>query len=116
MSPNKYIKRIFQAKAAKKDSDFSTFVPATPPTRRQQLIEECKKLGVSTCIDDPLERSTIFQGDASEVELERRLNAKKAIGLSERANTLSKCENVISLLAFIVATILSSNRSMRWFK
>ena len=105
MSPYEYIKRIFKAEAAKKDSDFYTFVPATPLTRRQQLIEECKKQDVSTCIDDPTERSAIFQGDASEAEIERRLNAKKAIDLSKHANDLSKRANGIALFALIVSAI-----------
>lgn len=115
MNPCKYIKRIFQAKAAKKGPDFSSFATAAPLTRRQQLIEECKKQDVSTCIDDPSEKSAIFQGDASVAELERRLNAKKAIGLSKHANDLSKRANGIALFALIVSAIpLIKPFLLRW--
>lgn len=105
MKLNECIKRIFKAKSVKKDSDFSTFVPVVPLTCKQLLIEECKKQDVSTCIDDPTERSAIFQGDASEAELERRLNAKKAIDLSKHANDLSKRANGIALFSLVASAI-----------
>jgi tRNA threonylcarbamoyladenosine modification (KEOPS) complex Pcc1 subunit len=109
MNLNKFINRIFKAKAAKKDSDFSAFLLAVPLTRRQLLIEKCNKQDVSIYIDDPSEQSAGVYANlravASEAELESRLNAKNAITLSIRANDLSKRANVISLLAFIVATI-----------
>lgn len=92
----KYLKRFLRPRL--QDTDFSTFVPSAPLTRKQLLIEECKKQGVSIYIDDPSEQSAIFRGIASEVEIECRLNAKKTIDLSKRTNN-------ISLLTFIVATI-----------
>lgn len=105
MRPNKYLNRIFKAKAAEygvKGSDFSSFLPAVPLTREQCLIEECKKQGVSIYIDDTSEQSAgayaIFRGVASQVELERRLNAKKQI-------THSMYANVIEFFLLIVTTI-----------
>lgn len=95
MRPFKVIKRLFEV--ANKDSDFSTFAPSTPLTRKQRLIEECEKRDVSVYIDDLAEQSAIFRSIVSETELERRLNAKKAI-------TLSKCANVIALFSLIVST------------
>lgn len=100
-TPTKYLKRFLGTRL--QDTDFSTFVPAVPPTRKQQLIEKCQKQNVPISIDDPLERSAIFRSVASEAELERRLNAKEVAALSERANTHSKRANVIALLAFIVS-------------
>ena len=35
----KYLKRFLSPRL--QDTDFSTFVPAVPLTRKQQLIEEC---------------------------------------------------------------------------
>lgn len=102
-TPTKYLKRFLSTRL--QDTDFSTFVPAVPLTHKQQLIEECQKQDVSIYIDGPFERSTIFRSVASEAELERRLNTRKAIALSERAHTLSGCANIIELLAFIVSAI-----------
>lgn len=90
MRPFKFIKRLFEAKVASKDFDFSTFVPATPLTGKQRLIEECNKRDVSIYTDDPTELPTsIFRSVASEAELERRLNAEKAIAHSKRANVIA---------------------------
>jgi len=98
----KFINRIFNAKAAKKDSDFSAFVSAVPQTRKQLLIEECQKHDVSIYIDDPSEQSAgdyaIMRGVVSEAELEFRLNPKRAISLSRRTN-------VIAFFALIVSAI-----------
>lgn len=95
MRPFKFIKRLF--KVANTDSDFSTFVPATPLTRKQRLINECERRDVSIYIDDLSEQSAIFRSIASEAELERRLNTKKTLLLSKRAN-------VIALLFLITST------------
>ncbi|MEQ1838241.1 MAG: hypothetical protein ABL858_07905 [Candidatus Nitrotoga sp.] len=100
----KYFKRIRSQKLQDtelQDTDFSSFLPDTPP--KQQLIEECQKLGVSIYIDDPSEQSAGVYANqravASEAELERRLNAKKAIMNAEKATKLSKWAIFISLLA-----------------
>lgn|SRR5574340_519432 len=104
-----YIKKIFEARTANRGSDFSKFAQAAPLTRKQQLIEECMKQNVSIYIDDPFERSVIFQMVASEGELERRLNAKKVIALSERAHTHSMYANLIAFAALIATTIALLN-------
>jgi len=106
MNPYKYIKQILQRRGIlrrkKANSDFSAFVSAIPLTRKQLLIEECEKQDVSIYIEEPSEQSSgvysIFRGIASEAELERRLNAKKAIAFSKRAN-------VIAFLIFIVSAV-----------
>lgn len=106
MNPYKYIKQTLQRRGIlrrkKANSDFSAFVPTPPLTRKQLLIGKCVNQDVSISIDDPSEPSvgvyTIFQSIASEIELERRLNAKKAV-------TFSNPANVISMLVLIVLTI-----------
>lgn len=66
--------------------NFEQFAPQRLTTK-EHLIQECKKLGVSIYIDDPMEQTKgiyakIFRSVASEAELERRLNAKKNIILA----------------------------------
>ena len=99
----KFINRIFNAKAAKKDSDFSTFVSAVPLTRKQLLIEECKKHDVAIYIDDPSEQSAgvyaIFRGVVSEAELEVRLNPKRSFSLSRRTNVIALFVLLVSAIA-----------------
>lgn len=105
MKPYKFINRIFKAIAAKKGSDFSAFVSAVPLTRKQLLIEECEKQGVSMCIDDPSEQSAgvyaIMRGVASEAELEHRLNAKRAISLSRRTNVIAFFVLIVSAIDLV---------------
>lgn len=78
-----------------------------PATRKQRLLEECKKLGVPIYIDDPAEASSGFYADlrgvASEVELDRRLGAKKAISQSARANLIAFVALVVSIIALVVS-------------
>jgi hypothetical protein len=90
----KFIKHPFDE--ANKGSDFSTFVPATPLTRKQRLIEECGRRDVSIYIDDLSEQSALFRSIASEAELERRLNSKEAITLSKRANAIALSSLIVS--------------------
>lgn len=105
MNPFKFISRIIKAKAAKKNSDFSAFVPAAPQTRKQLLIEECKKHDVSINIDDPSEQSAgdyaIIRGVVSEAELEFRLNPKRAISLSRRTNVIAFFLLILSAIALV---------------
>jgi hypothetical protein len=105
MNLYKFIYQVFNAKAAKKDSDFSAFVSAVPLTRKQLLIEECKKHDVSIYIDDPSEQSAgdyaIFRGVVSEDELEFRLNPKRAISLSRRANVIAFFALIVSVIALV---------------
>lgn len=104
-----YIKQIFKAKGANGSSDFSTFLPAIPLTRKQQRIEECQKKNIPISIDDQSEQSAGIYANlravASEAEIEDRLNTRKAIALSERAIILSKRANIIALLTLIVSAI-----------
>lgn len=105
MNPFKRIIQVVKTTAAaKKDFDFSAFVPATPLTRKQLLIEECKKQDVPICVDDPLEQSAgdyaIFRSVASEAELERRLNAQKTFTFSAQANVIALLALIVSALAF----------------
>ncbi len=106
MSPYEFIKRIFKAlgllRPISKETDFSSFTSGIQLTRKQRLIEECRKQDVSIHIDDPAEQSVgiyaELRGVVSEAELDRRLNTKKATTLSNRANN-------IALLAFVVSVI-----------
>lgn len=100
--PNKLTNYLFKTRSANKEFDFSSFLPDTPQTHKQQLLEECIKRGISIYVDNPLEQSSgaysIFRNPASEAELEYRLSTKKAIALSERAN-------IIALLALIASAL-----------
>lgn len=109
MSPYNFnfIKRIFKVRKlfSKKpeSTDFSSFFPCEPLTRKQRLIEECERLDVSIYIDDPLEQSAgiyaIFRHCASEAELDHRLNAKKRTAIYVQ-------KNVIALFGLIVSIIV----------
>ena len=84
-----------------KKEDFSTFFGETQiPSNKERLLRECEKHGVSPYIDDPSESSSgayaHLRGVVSEAELERRLIAKKAIGMAKYAN-------IIAILAFLVS-------------
>lgn len=75
------MKRLFRQEPI--DEDFSKFLgEAQLPTRKRALLEECKRHDVSPYVDDATETSSgvnaLLRGIASEAELERRLNAKKA--------------------------------------
>ncbi|WP_225580787.1 hypothetical protein, partial [Pseudomonas sp. PDM16] len=67
-----------------KATDWDKFLgPASPETRKQRLIQECKKHDVSIYTDDESESSSgvyaELRGVASEAELERRLLTKKSV-------------------------------------
>lgn len=68
-------------------------------------MEECKKNDVSIYIDNPSEQSSgiyaELRGVVSEAELERRLNAKKAVNQSKRANVISAIAFIVSLVALL---------------
>lgn len=99
------IKRLFSKKTD--NQNFSSFFDGVSKSKKQLLIEECKKHNVSVHLDDPTESSTgiyaELRGVASEAELERRLNAARAIGLSKRSNLIA----IIALLVSVVALIKS---------
>ena len=66
-----------------KSEDFSNFFGDVKLTKKEYLIEQCKKNNVSIHIDDASETSTgvyaELRGVASEAELENRLNSKTAL-------------------------------------
>lgn len=113
MNPYKYIKQILQRRGILRrktaNADFSAFVSAIPLTRKQLLIEECKRQDVSIYIDDTSEQSAgvyaYLRAVAPEAELERRLNAKKAITLARRANVIANCALIVSTIALVVSAI-----------
>jgi len=95
------MKRLFKKKPD--SDDFTTFFGDTPiPTKKRALIEQCLRHDVSPYIDDASETSSGIYAQlravASEAELERRLNAKTALGMARRAN-------VFALLAFVVSVV-----------
>lgn len=82
------------------DVDWNKFFKnSRPDSRKQKLIRECQEYDVTPYIDDPSENasgSNIMRGVASEAEIERRLVAKKAVYIANKANR-------IAFLAFLVA-------------
>lgn len=88
-----------------KEQDFSKFFGDIPQTRKQKLLQDCKKNDVSIYIDNPSEQSSgiyaELRGVASETELEQRLNAKKAIGQSNQANMIAVIALIVSILALV---------------
>jgi len=108
------MKRLFRR--AQKSVDYSTYFGDSPPTsRKQALLNECERLDVSIHIDDASETSSgvyaQFRGVASEAELERRLNAKKALERASWANAIA----ILALLVAVAALIKSFDLSMKWF-
>ena len=97
------MKRLFARK--QKDQDFSKYLGEVPQTRKQRLLEECKKNDVSIYIDNSSEQSSgiyaEFRGVVSEAELELRLNAKKAVSQSSRANIIAAFALIVSVLALV---------------
>lgn len=94
------MKHLFARKQG--DEDFSKFLGEQPQTRKQRLLLECEKHGISICRDDPTEQSASVYAElratASEVELEQRLNARKAV-------SQAKCANAIAVIALIVSVV-----------
>jgi hypothetical protein len=97
------LKRLFSRKQS--DQDWSKYFGEIPQTRKQRLLEECKRHDVSIHIDNPSEQSSgiyaDFRGVASEAELEQRLNAKKAVGQSNRANIIATIALIVSVVALV---------------
>lgn len=89
------------------DQDFSHYLDGAPQSRKQRLLAECQKHDISPHIDNRYETSSgvyaELRGVASEAELEQRLNAKKAIGRSNRANLIA----FLALVASVVALVKS---------
>ncbi|PIX04716.1 MAG: hypothetical protein COZ77_05065 [Gallionellales bacterium CG_4_8_14_3_um_filter_54_18] len=97
------LKRLFARK--QNDHDFSKYFGEVPQTRKQRLLEECRKNDVSIYIDNSSEHSSGFYADlravVSEAELESRLNAKKAVGQSSRANFIAAIALIVSVVALV---------------
>jgi hypothetical protein len=78
-----------------------------PETRKQRLIDECKRLDVSIYVDDVSEASSgiyaELRGVVSEAELERRLVAKLTARHSRHANFIAIVALVVSIGSLIVA-------------
>ena len=87
------------------NQDFSKFVPEAPQSRKQRLLEECKRQDVSIYVDDVSEQSAGVYSElravASEAEIERRLNAKSAVRLSSRANVIALIALIVSFVEFV---------------
>lgn len=97
------MKRLFTRK--QNDHDFSKDLGEMPKTKKQRLLEHCQKNDVSIYIDNPSEQSygiyAELRGTASEAELERRLNAKKVVGQSNRANIIAALALLVSVVALV---------------
>lgn len=97
------MKRLFARK--QNDQDFSKYLGEVPQTRKQRLLEECGKNDVSIYIDNSSEQSSgiyaELRGVVSEAELERRLNAKKAVSQSSRANFIAAIALIVSVVALV---------------
>lgn len=91
------MRRLFRQNS--KNEDFSAFLDDAKKSTKQVLIEKCRRNNISIYVDDTSETSSgiyaLLRGMASEAELERRLNAKKALGLASRTNT-------VAILTFMV--------------
>ena len=97
------LKKLFARK--QDDQDFSSYLGEVPQTRKQRLLEDCRKNDVSIYIDNPSEQSSgiyaELRGVVSEAELEQRLNAKKAVGQSNRANVIAAIALIVSVVALV---------------
>lgn len=87
--------------------DWSRYFDLPPETRKERLIEECRRNNVSIHIDSYTETASginaIFRPVASEAELERRLVAKLAIGKSTWANRIAGFSLLVSLISLTVS-------------
>ena len=90
-----------------KSEDFSNFFGDVKLTKKEYLIEQCKKNNVSIHIDDASETSTgvyaELRGVASEAELENRLNSKTALSKAKLANMIAIFALIVSVLALIMS-------------
>lgn len=88
-----------------KQEDFSEYFKAAETTRKQQLIAECQRCGVTIFIDDPAEPSSGIYGKlravASEAELERRLQTSKAITSARWANIVAGIALLVSIAGLV---------------
>lgn len=98
-----FVKRMIEHR--KNEQDFSKYFGDVPQTRKQRLIEKCQRNDVSIYIDSSSEQSNgvyaALREVVSEAELERRLNAKKSVSQSSRANLIAAIALIISLVALV---------------
>jgi hypothetical protein len=87
------------------DTDFSDFIPAAPQTRKERLLRECERRGVSVYVDDSSEASVGVYADlravASEAELERRLQATTAAVHAKYATVIAVLSLVVSIVSLV---------------
>jgi len=99
----KIMKRLFVRN--KNGQDLLKYFGERPQTRKQRLLEDCKKNDISIYIDNPSEQSSGiyagFRGIVSEAELEQRLNAKKTVDQSNRANVIAVIVLVVSVVTLV---------------
>lgn len=99
------VRRHGEHMSNKNGEDFTNFLGATTQTRKEALLEKCRKLNVSIHVDDPTETSSgayaNLRGLASEAELERRLNSKITARTAVRAFWLSTVAIFVSVAALV---------------
>ena len=89
--------------------DFSAYLKDDPSSKKQKLIAECGRLGVSVFIDDPNETSSGVYADmravASEAELQSRLNQAVASRTANRANVIAWLALAVGVASLVVAIV-----------
>lgn len=96
---------MFSLFRKKDETDFSDYLPDDISTSKQKLLKICNKYKVPIYIDDNTETSSGVYSNlravASEAELERRLNIKKATIETKRANVMAFIALIVSLTALV---------------
>lgn len=91
----------------KPEIDWGKFFDLPPATRKERLLEECRRHDVSIHTDNPAEASSgvysALRPVASEAELERRLVAKLAVTKSAWANRIAALSLIVSLVSLAVS-------------
>lgn len=81
--------------------------PHPPKTRKQRLLEECKKLDVSIYVDESPEATSgiygALRGVPSEAELERRLITKRAVIQTSRRNKIAIVGIVVTIVSIVTS-------------
>jgi hypothetical protein len=108
----KNIKLLFRKNKTKdKEQDWFEWADVVI-TPKQELIEKCKKYGVYIYEDDKMENeSSPFRGVASQVELQKRLNAKLACIKSNKKDIidlrLKKIGLIVAILGLTLTVLIS---------
>ena len=89
--------------------DFSAFLSAESSTKKQALIAECQRRGVSIFVNDSSETSTgvysQLRAVASEAELQSRLFQSVALCTAKRANIIAWFALAVGLAGLAVAIL-----------